>query len=229
MMKKRDSIDFDGGAEKLKSVLRDQKGLGVDRMPGLAHALYQFVVEAQRTLLPLLGRASGAGAIEPAQGTTLFQAVNDCGGLAGAIYSSVEPEGLLLIALDERIDRLIVASVFGEIIAPSIEGIPEVQEPRSPTAIERALIEEFARALGRALETAFASIVPEHSSRIESKSPRCNGAVVSLDQRVGDPVDIVVNGKTVARGEIVVVDEAAQRFGVSLLEIIGVAGAEQAA
>ena len=55
------------------------------------------------------------------------------------------------------------------------------------------------------------------------------GAVVSLDQRVGDPVDIVVNGKTVARGEIVVVDEAAQRFGVSLLEIIGVAGAEQAA
>jgi flagellar motor switch protein FliN/FliY len=55
------------------------------------------------------------------------------------------------------------------------------------------------------------------------------GAVVSLDQRVGDPVDIVVNGKTVARGEIVVVDEAAQRFGVSLLEIVAGAGAEQAA
>jgi flagellar motor switch protein FliM len=160
MIKKRDSIDFDGGAEKLKSVLRDQKGLGVDRMPGLAHTLNQFVVEAQQNLLPLLGRASGAGAIEPAQGTTLFQAVNDCGGLAGAIYCSVEPEGLLLIALDERIDRLIVASVFGEITAPSIEDNPEVQEPRSPTAIESALIEEFARLLGRALEAAFASIVP---------------------------------------------------------------------
>lgn len=46
------------------------------------------------------------------------------------------------------------------------------------------------------------------------------GAVISLDQRVGDPVDIVVNGKVVARGEIVVVDEASQRFGVSLLEIV---------
>ena len=32
------------------------------------------------------------------------------------------------------------------------------------------------------------------------KLQRC--AVVSLDQRVGDPVDVVVNGKVVARGEI---------------------------
>jgi flagellar motor switch protein FliN len=54
------------------------------------------------------------------------------------------------------------------------------------------------------------------------------GAVVSLDQRVGDPVDVVVNGRVVARGEIVVVDEVSQRFGVSLLEIVAGAGAEQA-
>jgi flagellar motor switch protein FliN/FliY len=55
------------------------------------------------------------------------------------------------------------------------------------------------------------------------------GAVISLDQRVGDPVDIVVNGKVVARGEIVVVDEASQRFGVSLLEIVSGAALEKAA
>ena len=55
------------------------------------------------------------------------------------------------------------------------------------------------------------------------------GSIISLDQRVGDPVDIVVNGKVVARGEIVVVDEASQRFGVSLLEIVAGAGIERAA
>ena len=55
------------------------------------------------------------------------------------------------------------------------------------------------------------------------------GAVISLDQRVGDPVNIVVNGKVVARGEIVVVDESSQRFGVSLLEIVAGSGLEQAA
>jgi flagellar motor switch protein FliN/FliY len=55
------------------------------------------------------------------------------------------------------------------------------------------------------------------------------GAIVSLDQRVGDPVDVVVNGTVVARGEIVVVDEATQRFGVSLLEVVAGGGVERAA
>ena len=55
------------------------------------------------------------------------------------------------------------------------------------------------------------------------------GAIVSLDQRVGNPVDVVVNGTVVARGEIVVVDEATQRFGVSLLEVVAAAGLKQVA
>lgn len=49
------------------------------------------------------------------------------------------------------------------------------------------------------------------------------GAVVPLDRKVGDPVDIVVNGRVVARGDIVVVDEETSRLGVSLTEIVGVA------
>jgi flagellar motor switch protein FliN len=53
------------------------------------------------------------------------------------------------------------------------------------------------------------------------------GAVVSLDQRVGDPVDIVVNGTVIARGEIVVVDDTSQRFGVSLLEVVAGSGLKQ--
>jgi flagellar motor switch protein FliN/FliY len=53
------------------------------------------------------------------------------------------------------------------------------------------------------------------------------GAIVSLDQRVGDPVDVVVNGMVIARGEIVVVDDASQRFGVSLLEVVAGGGLKQ--
>lgn len=49
------------------------------------------------------------------------------------------------------------------------------------------------------------------------------GAVVPLDRKVGDPVDVVVNGRVVARGEIVVVDEETSRLGVSLTEIVGAA------
>jgi flagellar motor switch protein FliN len=54
------------------------------------------------------------------------------------------------------------------------------------------------------------------------------GAIVSLDQRVGDPVDVIVNGTVIARGEIVVVDETSQRFGVSLLEVVAGGALKQA-
>jgi flagellar motor switch protein FliN/FliY len=50
------------------------------------------------------------------------------------------------------------------------------------------------------------------------------GAVVPLDHRVGEPVDVVVNGRLVARGEVVVVEDDNSRFGVSLTEIIGLGG-----
>ena len=52
------------------------------------------------------------------------------------------------------------------------------------------------------------------------------GAVVALDQRVGEPVNVVVNGRIIARGEVVVVDEDNSRFGVSLTEIVGSADAD---
>lgn len=51
------------------------------------------------------------------------------------------------------------------------------------------------------------------------------GAVIPLDHRVGEPVDVIVNGRLIARGEIVVVEDDNSRFGVSLTEIVGPSGA----
>jgi len=45
------------------------------------------------------------------------------------------------------------------------------------------------------------------------------GAVIPLDSRVGDPVEVIVNGRSIARGEVVVIEEDSTRFGVSLTEI----------
>jgi flagellar motor switch protein FliN/FliY len=53
------------------------------------------------------------------------------------------------------------------------------------------------------------------------------GAIIPLDHRVGEPVDVVVNGRIVARGEVVVVEDDNSRFGVSLTEIVGPAGPDQ--
>jgi len=43
------------------------------------------------------------------------------------------------------------------------------------------------------------------------------GAVVELDRKVGEAIDIYVNDRLVARGEVVVLDE---RLGVTMTEII---------
>lgn len=45
------------------------------------------------------------------------------------------------------------------------------------------------------------------------------GAVIPLDSRVGDPVEIMINGREIARGEVVVIEDDNTRFGVSLTEI----------
>ncbi|NWG45069.1 MAG: flagellar motor switch protein FliN [Alphaproteobacteria bacterium] len=43
------------------------------------------------------------------------------------------------------------------------------------------------------------------------------GAVVELDRKVGEAIDIYVNNRLVARGEVVLVDD---RLGVTMTEII---------
>jgi flagellar motor switch protein FliN/FliY len=44
------------------------------------------------------------------------------------------------------------------------------------------------------------------------------GAVVELDRKLGEAIDIYVNNRLVARGEVVMVDET--RLGVTMTEIV---------
>jgi len=43
------------------------------------------------------------------------------------------------------------------------------------------------------------------------------GTIIVLDKIAGDPVEIVVNGKLIARGEVVVIDD---NYGVRITDII---------
>lgn len=51
------------------------------------------------------------------------------------------------------------------------------------------------------------------------------GSTVALDRRIGEPVDVVVNGRRIARGEITVLESDPSRFGIRLTEIIADKGA----
>ncbi|MCW2977822.1 MAG: fliN [Actinomycetia bacterium] len=44
------------------------------------------------------------------------------------------------------------------------------------------------------------------------------GSIISLDRMAGEPVDLLVNGRRIARGEVVAVDE---EFGLRITEVVG--------
>ncbi|MET0747804.1 MAG: flagellar motor switch protein FliN [Rhizobium sp.] len=46
------------------------------------------------------------------------------------------------------------------------------------------------------------------------------GAIIALDKKIGEPVEITVNGRRIARGEITVLENDDTRFGVKLIEIL---------
>ena len=43
------------------------------------------------------------------------------------------------------------------------------------------------------------------------------GRIIELDRIAGEPIDVLVNGKFVAKGEVVVIEE---NFGIRVTEII---------
>jgi flagellar motor switch protein FliN len=51
------------------------------------------------------------------------------------------------------------------------------------------------------------------------------GSIVSLNRLAGEPVDLLVNGKPIARGEVVVIDE---EFGLRVTEVVAGEGAAAA-
>ncbi len=51
------------------------------------------------------------------------------------------------------------------------------------------------------------------------------GSIVTLDKLAGEPVDLLVNGKPIARGEVVVIDE---EFGLRVTEVLAPKGSGDA-
>lgn len=46
------------------------------------------------------------------------------------------------------------------------------------------------------------------------------GSTVALDRKVGEPVDVVVNGRRIASGEITVLENDPTRFGIRLTRVV---------
>ena len=67
-------------------------------------------------------------------------------------------------------------------------------------------------------------ILGSTSLQVAELAKLVRGSVISLDRKVGEPVDVVVNGRIIARGEIIVMGEGETRFGIRLTEAAGLPG-----
>lgn len=91
--------------------------------------------------------------------------------------------------------------------APSAE---EISAPPAPPADHLAFLED--------LEVSVALELGRHRFTLDEALELGEHSLIELDRRVDQPIDILVNGKVFARGEVVTVGE---HFGVRLTQIIG--------
>ena len=88
------------------------------------------------------------------------------------------------------------------------EGLPEVGDlPRSARDLEAVYD----------IPVQVSAVLGKSTMQVSQLLKLGRGAVVELDRKVGEAIDIYVNNRLVARGEVVVVED---RLGVTMTEII---------
>lgn len=60
-------------------------------------------------------------------------------------------------------------------------------------------------------------VLGETELTVEEISGLGTGSIIALESLAGEPVDFVASGKRIAKGEVVVIDEA---FGIRLTKIV---------
>lgn len=148
------------------------------------------------TAVPLLGAGIVAAVLLP--DATLAQALATSGGV-GSVASTAPGTGVPVAA--ERPDL----TGLDEGSAPAPSNVVALADGRRGLEMLHGVELEVTVELGRT-RMAVRDLL--------ALSP---GAVLSLDRAAGSPADLLVNGRLIARGEVVVVDED---FGLRVTEII---------
>ena len=173
---------------------------------------------AATALKPDFGEVTLQVAMEPvvhgaAGWARLFQAGNETGSIA-ALVEMDEALALRIEQTDAGPDRHVEPAVsIPEPDAPS-------SLPPSPSAKTSSGIEELLRQgnleLLMDVELAVMLRFGSRQATLREVLDLATGAVLELDREVQEPVDLVLNGKVIARGEVVVVDG---NYGMRVLEV----------
>jgi flagellar motor switch protein FliN len=194
----------DEGAEALELLPSHEEAIG--------ETVNQILGAASSALSPMLGRSIS---FEP---VTLHM-VDDAGSLPPEL--SVELERLWLVQAEATgpdgfrvaLKLTVGADLAGEIVTLAAGSLAsqaadlagETEGPPSSLGLILDVTLPVSVELGRA------------RMQIQDILKLVPGSIVELDKSAGDPVDILINDRRIARGEVVVIDE---NFGVRLTSIV---------
>jgi flagellar motor switch protein FliN/FliY len=113
----------------------------------------------------------------------------------------------------------IASSAFSE--GGKVDGFSELMQSQADDAAEAhdSTAEADNSALIAGLPVMMKVVLGSAKMPVATLAKLTKGSVVKLDKMVGDSVDILVNGRLIARGEVVVLNEAQSRFGVVLTQV----------
>ena len=96
-----------------------------------------------------------------------------------------------------------------------IEGSLGTEGPETEYAIGEAMAEDVTAIYD--IPVQISAVLGRSTMQVSQLLKLGRGAVVELDRKVGEAIDIYVNNRLVARGEVVVVEE---KLGVTMTEIV---------
>ncbi|MDG6102016.1 flagellar motor switch protein FliN [Dactylosporangium aurantiacum] len=157
--------------------------------------------QAVRPALEAAAATVGPVVVDPGE---VLSPADAMGQLAGA--------GGLLVPL--RTDEGTVQAVVALAVAVEVTGAPGGDEPRG----ERTDRGRPAFDLLHDVEMEVTAELGRTRMSVRELLSLAPGAVIELDRAAGGPADLLVNGRLIARGEVVVIDE---NFGIRITEIVG--------
>lgn len=107
----------------------------------------------------------------------------------------------------------------GEVNLPDLAGEQEAQAPAVDDLVKDAETKRTAADLAAVFDVPVqvSAVLGKTALEVSQLLKLGRGAVIELDRKVGEAIDIYVNDRLVARGEVVLVEE---RLGITMTEII---------
>lgn len=199
-----------------RALVGESDGDSLDLLPGHEEAIRdsvnQVLVSTGPALMPLFTRSVAFAPVK-------VQPIDDADALPEELGPKAPPLWVVR-ARAESPDSLAadLALTIGADLAREIASIGDaVETPEAPPAPNRA--EGMPSKIDLVLDVTLSIAVELGRARMQIQDilKLAPGSVIELDKSAGDPVDLFINDRPIAKGEVVVIDE---NFGVRLTSIV---------